>query len=155
METSAKTSKNLWFYPNGRFFQRTQVRREIIRVARLMPRDRQLIGKSCCLVLRDHIYRSSIFEVRMEIRYTNRKLEARLNGNSLTKDWEEKAEMLNWQSSYFWLVRHSSELSLQRLSRYVLSQSDYSYRRNRFATAWWRGNNRSDLVLWKLHREII
>ena len=43
-----------------------------------MPRDRQLIGKSCCLVLRDQVIevRSSMREARMEIRSANKELEA-------------------------------------------------------------------------------
>ncbi|WP_459931740.1 hypothetical protein, partial [Desulfosporosinus burensis] len=53
-----------------------KVWREIIRVERLMPRDRQLIGISCCLVLRDQmiVVRYSRFVVRMEIRFANREL---------------------------------------------------------------------------------
>ena len=69
--------------PNGRFFQRTQVRREIIRVVRLKPRDRQLIGTSCCLVLRDQMIeaRSSIVEVRMKIRFESRELRSSIKWN--------------------------------------------------------------------------
>ncbi|WP_459927521.1 hypothetical protein [Desulfosporosinus burensis] len=49
-------------------FKGLNVWREIIRVARLMPRDRQLIGKSCCLVLRDQMIevRSPMSEIRKD-----------------------------------------------------------------------------------------
>ena len=66
-----------------------------------MPRDRQLIGKSCCLVLRDQIIeaRSSMHEARMEIRFANG--EFRLVMGTQLDGIEVLAEMLDYRSYIF------------------------------------------------------